>query len=155
MDDTAITIEKFTAPTPEFLALCEALDADLNKHAGGEKNRAVYIPHNKVDAIKDVFVAFAGQAPVACAAYKRWDAHTAEAKRVYVQPQHRQQGLARRLMLALEEDARQQGLRRLVLETGWDMTAAVALYHGLGYRAIENYEPYVGLAASVCMEKLL
>ena len=49
--------------------------------------------------------------------------------------------------------ARAQGCRRLVLETGETLAAAMALYRKLGYRVIPNYGPYRGMDDSICMQK--
>ena len=43
---------------PDFIELCHYLDNFLNELVGGEKNRAEYIPYNKLDDIHDVIVAY-------------------------------------------------------------------------------------------------
>ena len=67
-------------------------------------------------------------APVGCGALRLLDAETAELKRMYVSPSLRGRGLGRRLVAALEAEARALGVRRLVLETGVRQAAALALY---------------------------
>ena len=58
---------------------------------------------------------------------------TGEIKRVYVTPPARRHGVARELMLELEQNAHAAGIERLVLETGPMQPAAIALYRDLGY----------------------
>ncbi|MFD4635139.1 GNAT family N-acetyltransferase [Streptomyces sp. NPDC058284] len=57
----------------------------------------------------------------------------AELKRMYVTPEARGLGLARRILAALEEDARAAGRVRMVLETGTKQPEAIALYTSSGY----------------------
>ena len=74
--------------------------------------------------------------PVGCGALRLLDAVTAELKRMYVSPTVRGRGLGRRLLAALEAEARALGVRRRVLETGIRQAAALALYRATGYRPI-------------------
>ncbi|MFD0552159.1 GNAT family N-acetyltransferase [Streptomyces rectiviolaceus] len=57
----------------------------------------------------------------------------AEIKRMYVTPEARGLGLARRILTALEDDARAAGRTRMVLETGAKQPEAIALYTSTGY----------------------
>ena len=57
----------------------------------------------------------------------------AEIKRMYVVPEARGTGLARRILAMLEEDARAAGRVRMVLETGTAQPEAMALYASSGY----------------------
>jgi GNAT superfamily N-acetyltransferase len=57
----------------------------------------------------------------------------AELKRMYVVPPARGQGLARRILALLEDDARAAGRTRMVLETGTEQPEAIALYLSTGY----------------------
>jgi len=56
-----------------------------------------------------------------------------EVRMLGVLPKARRHGVARALMAACEDLARQRGRHRVVLSTEPDMTAARALYEGLGY----------------------
>ncbi len=62
-----------------------------------------------------------------------YDIGDAELKRMYVTPQARGRGLARRILAALENDARAAGRTRMVLETGTKQPEAIALYTSSGY----------------------
>lgn len=57
----------------------------------------------------------------------------AELKRMFVVREARGQGLARRILALLEEDARAAGRTRMVLETGIEQPEAIALYTSSGY----------------------
>ncbi|AOK32183.1 MULTISPECIES: GNAT family N-acetyltransferase [Burkholderia] len=69
-------------------------------------------------------------------AFKRYDAHTAELKRIWTRGDLRRQGLARRVVQALETRAVQQGYRRAYLTTGFRQPEAWALYLDSGYEAL-------------------
>lgn len=78
-----------------------------------------------------------------------------EVKRVIVHPSARGRGVARALMAASEQVARERGADSLILQTGDRQPDAVALYESLGYRPIPVYEPYLPITNSLCFEKQL
>lgn len=140
---------------PDFCALCGALDAFLNTLAGGEENRAAYVPCNQVADVHDVLIVYVGHLPVGCAALRPYDAGRTEVKRVFVSPAYRGRGIGKALMERLEQRAKILGYTALILESGEPLAAAMALYRSLGYRVIPNYGPYRNMPDSVCMEKKL
>jgi len=76
-----------------------------------------------------------------------------EIKRVYIRPQARGQGLARRLMEALEAVAIQNGCRTLMLETGPTQPEALALYERMGFRYCGPFGDYQENPLSAFMQK--
>jgi GNAT superfamily N-acetyltransferase len=66
-------------------------------------------------------------------------AFVGEVKRLYVQPAHRGEGWGERLARALIDEARAIGYRELKLDTLDWMTAARALYAGVGFRECVPY----------------
>jgi GNAT superfamily N-acetyltransferase len=70
---------------------------------------------------------------VAGGAFKRYDAHTAELKRVWTDSALRRQGLARRVVEELEAQAVRQGYDHVTLTTGFRQPEAKELYLRLGY----------------------
>ena len=94
--------------------------------------------------------------PVGCGAVRLLDPQTAELKRMYVSPALRGRGLGRRLVAALETEARALGVRRLVLETGIRQSAALALYRAAGFQPIPLYGEYLrSPETSLCLGKVL
>lgn len=77
-----------------------------------------------------------GGRPVAGGAYRRYDAATAELKRIWTHSAHRRRGLARRVLQVLERDAADRGYTRLYLTTGPRQPEAKALYLAAGYRPL-------------------
>jgi WS/DGAT/MGAT family acyltransferase len=83
----------------------------------------------------------AGQA-IGCAGMRRRDDGSVEVKRMFVRVEHRRRGHARRMLAALEQWARDQGHRRVVLETGLAQPEAIALYRSAGYQPIDGFGHY-------------
>ena len=102
----------------DFMELCHELDDFLNELVGGEENRAEYIPYNQLDDIHNVIVAYDDDIPVGSAGFKRYNDECAEVKRVFVKEEYRCKGIANKLMGLLENAAREQGYRYLILESG-------------------------------------
>ncbi|WP_433793834.1 GNAT family N-acetyltransferase [Actinoplanes sp. CA-252034] len=73
---------------------------------------------------------------VACGAWQALGPDAAELRRMYVRPAFRGRGLARQMIVAIEEEALAAGrpLLRLELEVG--QSAAIALYQSSGYRQV-------------------
>ncbi|WTG93824.1 GNAT family N-acetyltransferase [Kitasatospora sp. NBC_01560] len=71
--------------------------------------------------------------PVAGGAYKRYDARTAEVKRMWTHSAHRRRGLARRVLAELESAAAAVGYTRIFLTTGPLQPEARGLYLATGY----------------------
>ncbi|MGW2088293.1 GNAT family N-acetyltransferase [Streptomyces sp. NPDC001880] len=78
---------------------------------------------------------------LACGGWRTAGPTTAEIKRMYVTPTARGQGLGRKLLEALEHNARQHGMSEVILETGVSNLAALALYTRCGYTLIAPYVP--------------
>ncbi|MGP3686633.1 GNAT family N-acetyltransferase [Streptomyces sp. IBSNAI002] len=79
----------------------------------------------------------------------------AELKRMYVIPEARGLGLARRILAVLEDDARAAGRTRMVLETGDQQPEAIALYLSSGYAMAPKFGHYRFYDSSRCMAKPL
>lgn len=80
--------------------------------------------------------------PAGCVALKTLAPGVGEVKRLWVAKDARGQGLARRLMRALEDEARRLGLSRLQLDTNRAMTEALALYRADGWSEIRPYTAF-------------
>ncbi|MBN0048332.1 GNAT family N-acetyltransferase [Streptomyces actuosus] len=79
----------------------------------------------------------------------------AELKRMYVVDDMRGRGIARLILAALEDDARDAGRIRMVLETGTKQPEAIALYASSGYAPCTKFGYYRFHEASRCYAKAL
>ncbi|MFB7599128.1 GNAT family N-acetyltransferase [Streptomyces sp. NPDC056160] len=79
----------------------------------------------------------------------------AELKRMFVVESMRGRGLARRILAALEDDAREAGRVRMVLETGDQQPEAIALYTSSGYEPCAKFGYYREYESSLCYAKAL
>jgi ribosomal protein S18 acetylase RimI-like enzyme len=96
-----------------------------------------------------------GGATAAGGALRRLGPGVGEIKRMWTAPAHRGRGHARRVLLALEEAATRRGYYTLRLETGDQMTAAIALYRSAGYEPITGYGPWGADPRALSFEKRL
>jgi len=148
-----ITLKRTNSDNPDFINLLTFLDANLAENDGDE--HWFFEQFNTLDDIKHVVVAYQNEKPVGCGSIKAYNTSQAEVKRVYVAEDARNRGIASQIMHELEHWAKELGFTECILETGIKQLEAVQLYPKLGYRNISNYEPYVGVALSVCFGKLL
>jgi GNAT superfamily N-acetyltransferase len=137
----------------DFAGLAAELDLEFAEKNGAAQ--AQYNQYNKLAGIRDIVIAYADGKPAACAALKKIDESTYEVKRVYVKREFRSLGIARTMMLMLEDIAASRGASALILETSKTFVPAVSLYRGLSYEIIENYGQYKGMELSVCMRKAI
>jgi GNAT superfamily N-acetyltransferase len=84
-------------------------------------------------------IGWLGEDPVCCGGFKRLGDQTCEIKRMYVVPEARGCGVARALLGALEDLAREVGYTVARLDSGDRQPHALALYASVGYREIENF----------------
>ena len=138
---------------PDYKLLIPLLDAYLAITDGDEHN--FYDQFNKSDEIKYVVLAYEGGVAVACGAIKQFDDHTMEVKRMFTQAAFRGQGIAAKVLTELEQWTLELGFDRCILETGTRQQPAIRLYQKCGYRIMPNYGQYIGVANSVCMQKLM
>ncbi|KAA1428529.1 GNAT family N-acetyltransferase [Nocardioides antri] len=78
-----------------------------------------------------------------------------EIKRMYVVPEHRGGGLARRILAELETTAVAAGHDQVVLETGLKQPEAIALYESSGYVPIPGFGHYRDSDLNRCFGKRL
>ena len=79
--------------------------------------------------------------PVTGGAFRRFDADTAELKRIWTDSRYRRQGYAQALLAELETEIAARGYRRVYLTTGDRQPEAEALYLSSGYRGWTNRCP--------------
>jgi GNAT superfamily N-acetyltransferase len=125
-------------------ALVAALDAELTAAYPEPGATHFRLDPDEVAPGRGAFlVARAGDAPAGCGALRLLEGGDAEVKRMFVVPALRGRGVGRRILEALEAEARRLGARRLVLETGTRQLPAIALYRSAGLADIPPYGDYL------------
>ncbi|RWE77197.1 GNAT family N-acetyltransferase [Mesorhizobium sp.] len=102
-----------------------------------------------------VFIARDNGLAVGCGALKRHDEATGEVKRMYTRPSHRGMKIGAEIVGRVEALARQEGLTRLVLETGDRHPAAWTVYERVGFTRCGPVLDYPDSEWSVFYEKSL
>ena len=136
-----------------LLELVRLLDVELNARYGALQSQ--YDQYNSLADVRAAVVVYAGDQPIGCGCFKRFDDQTAEIKRMFVRPEHRGSGVAPLLIGELEKWALEAGFLRAVLETGVKNSDALRFYAKCGYSKIKNYGQYAEMETSICMEKPL
>ncbi|MCD9198855.1 GNAT family N-acetyltransferase [Aeromicrobium wangtongii] len=151
-----LRLERVAFDQPDAVALRDAMVDEVNAVYGSQRDYGSNGGAKGIDpaSVVATIVGYVGERPVAHALLRRLG-DDIEIKRMYVRPEARGQGGADALMAALEDEARAAGARRLILHTGDRQDAAIRIYQRHGYTPIEVYQPYVGMPASLCFEKLL
>jgi GNAT superfamily N-acetyltransferase len=92
--------------------------------------------------------------PAGCVGMRKIDADICEMKRLYVREQYQKFGVGRSLCEHLLRCAKNDGFRRMRLETGDEQSEAQSLYRSLGFYEIDAYHthPPELLRRMVCME---
>jgi putative acetyltransferase len=137
----------------DFQSLVVLLDRDLKIRDGNEHK--FYAQYNKIDAIKNVVVAFVENEAVGCGAFKPFSDDTVEIKRMFVKPEFRGRRIAQNILVELETWAAELNYSGFVLETGLKQPEAIRLYERSGYQKIPNYGQYIGVENSLCMQKII
>ena len=135
----------------DFIKLIKELDAYLK--ITDEEEHDFYNQFNSTAFLKEVVVMYVAEIAVGCGAIKKFDHGTVEVKRMFVLKEHRGTGIAQKLLVALENWAKELGYRKCVLETGIRQIEAVKFYKKGTYKVIPNYGQYNGMENSICFEK--
>ena len=92
---------------------------------------------------------------IACGGLNHIDDTTAEIKRMYVKEEFRGKGLSKLVLNSLEEFIKNNGYKRIILETGGKQPEAISLYRKFGYSEIPCYARHSLDPESRCFAKIL
>ena len=93
--------------------------------------------------------------PVTGGAFRRFDADTAELKRIWTDSSHRRRGYAKVLLEALESEIARRGYQRVYLTTGDRQPEAERLYESTGYTRLDAPLPADGEVYPIAFVKAL
>ena len=135
----------------DFKKLSALFDDYLVDIDGEEKDFFAFYNNVQLDT---VLVVYENSDVVCCGAFKKFDENTAEIKRMFVHPNHRNKGIASYILNELELWANELSFSSFILETSPKLTSAILLYEKKGYKLISNYGKYIGVENSICMKKV-
>lgn len=142
-----IVIRRADPASPEAHQCLAAYFAELDRRfpGGFEPTRSVSADVDEVSPPRGVFliVECAG-VPRGCGAVKTLEPEVGEVKRMWLHPDLRGRGVGRKLLDALEREARALGHRVVRLDTSRHLDEAIALYRKAGYEEVPAYNenPY-------------
>ncbi|MFJ8098416.1 GNAT family N-acetyltransferase [Streptomyces griseofuscus] len=146
---------------PDAIKLNDAVQAEYALRYGDDGDETFLTPQDFLPPRGVYLIAYdESDRPVATGGWRSQERNDegysdgdAELKRMYVVEEVRGQGLARRMLAALEEDARAAGRLRMVLETGTKQPEAIALYTSSGYTRCPKFGYYRFHEESRCFAK--
>jgi putative acetyltransferase len=141
----------------EAAALCTRLSAELAAMYPeyADAGAGDFHPEDAAGPGSAFLIAWFDGQPVGCAALRPMAPGVAEFKRLYVEPRVRRQGVAGRLVAALEQAARDLGYTAARLETGARQPGSIRACESAGFRRIANYGIYVDNPLSLCFQKTI
>jgi putative acetyltransferase len=146
-------LKRTAAGDNDFFSLVEKLDNDLRDRYKAKQD--FFDQFNGLKSIKNVVVVYENDIPVGCGSIKAYGDHTVELKRMYVLPEKRGRGIAKKIIAELEKWAKELQYNNCILETGILQPEAVKLYKNCGYIIIDNFGQYTNVKESICMKKEL
>jgi putative acetyltransferase len=152
MEETQIAIRREDPRQPDVLALIAASDDYMRALYPAASNHLVDV--DGLASVDTVFlVARRSQTALGTIAFRVLEPGQAEIKRLFVSVRARGFGLGRRLLVALEDAAKHQGITRLSLETGIRQPEAIGLYRSAGYLERQPFSEYKPDPLSLFMSK--
>lgn len=159
---TEITIIQSTPLAPEAQPLLEGLILEYDgrygaasRPGGARAEIERYPTHAFTPPLGNFLLLRRNGETIGGGAFMSHDDETVEIKRIWTRDDQRRQGLARRIMTALEENAAELGYTRAYLTTGFRQPEAVALYLSIGYRALFDVTVDPQLYRSLPFEKYI
>lgn len=142
MTEIVITPMRYGAPVSKTLV--DATLAELAERYGGPGDETPLEPVEFDPPFGGFFVAYVDEWPVGCGGWRTYhrDEDVAEIKRMYTRPEARGMGVAHAVLAAIEESARAEGRKKVILETGEGQPEAIAFYEREGYERIPNFGHY-------------
>ncbi|MYV66666.1 GNAT family N-acetyltransferase [Streptomyces sp. SID2131] len=134
--ESAPSVRRTTADDPLARPLLDELAHEYTTRYGSSEDLSRYPVEEFVPPHGTFLLLLEQDLPVAGGAYRRYDEHTAELKRIWTHSAHRRRGLARRVLTALEREAAARGYSRIYLTTGPRQPEARGLYLASGYRPL-------------------
>ena len=137
----AVTTADMEAVRQLFSQYANWLEADhsISLAFQGIEEELAGLPGKYAPPGGQIYLAWAKQTAVGCAAFRPFRAQTCEVKRLYVLPTERGHAVGQRLVRSVLSGAKDAGYTRAVLDTAGFMDGAQRLYESFGFRDIPKY----------------
>jgi putative acetyltransferase len=135
------TITPERPDTADAQALIAELEGELAPRYPSESRHGYSVERLLAESVAFFLIREDG-VPAGCGGIQLVGTKYAEVKRMYVRPQFRGLGLARRMLNHLADYAQRHDVHILRLETGIHQQAAIRLYEGLGFQRIPPFGEY-------------
>lgn len=146
------TISKENINSKEAIELINELSHELSKITG-DSGRGSFM-NSDIDNPRSMFIiAREDGKAVGCGAFREISSEIAEIKRMY--SRKKSSGIGDKMLQYLEEQAKEFGYKKIVLETRKCNENAVKFYLNNGYQTISNYGKYEYMTEAICFEKML
>jgi DNA-binding MarR family transcriptional regulator/N-acetylglutamate synthase-like GNAT family acetyltransferase len=140
----AITVESVDGASRDARDCLAGYAADIDARFPEGFDPAALVRPDEVSGDSGAFlVAYEEGRPVGCGALRRLTPDTGEIRHVWVRPEARRLGLARRILDGLERAAVARGYGVVRLDTHTVLTEAQAMYRACGYTEIPRYDDNV------------
>ena len=151
-----ITIEPEDPRAPEAQELLSRFIEEVRRRYDEPPADVGYFDPQLASVPKSVFLLVRSDGkPIGCGALVPMGEELAEIKRMFVVPEERGHGIAKKILEALERFARDFGYEAIRLETGVKQPESIALYAKSGFYRVLNFAPFEDDVTAVCFEKRL
>ena len=147
-----VVVNSESALSSDSLSLMEQLTTELVAKYGDDGGAKSFHPEDMVVEGTAFLIARINDLAVGCGAIRPLRPGVAEIKRMFVVPERRGAGVARRILQELESVAISFGYSSVRLETGLKQPEAIGLYESAGYQRVPCYGQYTFNPLSVCFE---
>jgi len=137
----SITIAPERPDTPDSMQLIDELEGVLSPLYPDE-SRHGYSVEKLLKQSVTFFVARQEEAAAGCAGVQFYGTEYAELKRMYVRPDFRGEGIAKKLLNHIADFTRENDIPILRLETGIHQTEAIGLYEKYGFKRVSPFGEY-------------
>ena len=149
-----ITVSPEDPRAPEPQALLTAFVDEIRHRYDAPPADVGYFDPSVVSVPKSVFlVARVEGRAVGCGALVPFEDDVVEIKRMFVLPQERGHGIAKKILDRLQSLAQEFDYDRIRLETGTKQPESIALYGKSGFYRVPNFPPFENDHTAVCFEK--
>ena len=149
-----ITVSPEDPSAPESQALLNAFVDEVRHRYNVTPADVGYFDPALVSAPKSAFlVARVEGRAVGCGALVPMEDDIVEIKRMFVLPQERGHGIAKKILDRLQGLAQEFDYDRIRLETGTKQPESIALYGKSGFYRVPNFPPFENDHTAICFEK--